>query len=112
MIECTGVDELVLDAMQHSAPGGIVCLTGVSSGGRTIPIDAGELNKTMVLENDVVFGSVNANRRHYEVAAHALASADHAWLDRLITRRIPLDAWADALARRRGDIKRVIELAH
>ena len=112
VIECTGVDELVLDAMQHNAAGGIVCLTGVSSGGRTIPIDAGELNRTMVLENDVVFGSVNANRRHYEAAAHALATADHAWLDRLITRRIPLDAWADAFERRRGDIKRVIELAH
>ena len=26
-------------------------------------------NRSMVLENDVVFGSVNANRRHYEAAA-------------------------------------------
>jgi hypothetical protein len=30
----------------------------------------------MVLENDVVFGTVNANRRHYEAAAAALARAD------------------------------------
>ena len=39
------------------------------------------LNRDMVLENDVVFGSVNANRRHYEAAAAALAQADRAWLD-------------------------------
>ena len=34
------------------------------------------LNRRMVLENDVVFGSVNANRGHYERAAEALAKAD------------------------------------
>jgi len=41
-------------------------LDGVSSRGRALGIDAGELNRHMVLENDVVFGSVNANRSHYE----------------------------------------------
>ena len=30
----------------------------------------------MVLQNDVVFGSVNANRTHYEAGAAALAAAD------------------------------------
>ena len=62
-------------------------------------LDAGALNRTLVLENDVVFGSVNANRRHYEPAAEALAAADRAWLERLITRRVPLDRWRDALRR-------------
>jgi threonine dehydrogenase-like Zn-dependent dehydrogenase len=63
-----------------------------------------------VLENDVVFGSVNASRRHYELAADALAAADPAWLERLITRRVPLDRFAEAFARRPGDVKVVIEL--
>jgi hypothetical protein len=30
----------------------------------------------MVLQNDVVFGTVNANRAHYQAAAGALAKAD------------------------------------
>ena len=76
MVECTGVGELVLGAMQATRPDGIVCLTGVSSGGRSIPVDAGELNRDLVLENDVVFGSVNAAKRHYEQAAASLAKAD------------------------------------
>ena len=63
-----------------------------------------------MLENDVVFGSVNANRRHYEAAAAALAAADRAWLERLITRRVPLDSWRDALTRQDHDIKVVVEL--
>ena len=63
----------------------------------------------MVLDNDVVFGSVNANRRHYEMAADALARADKDWLARMITRRVPLARWSEALERRPGDIKVIIE---
>jgi len=83
--------QLVLDAMCHNAPDGIVCLTGVSSGGRPFDVDAGLLNRNMVLQNDVVFGSVNANRRHYEAGAEALARADRQWLAKLITRRVGPD---------------------
>jgi threonine dehydrogenase-like Zn-dependent dehydrogenase len=110
IVEATGVDSVVFDAMGHTAPGGVVCLTGVSPMGRILEVDAGALNRRMVLENDVVFGSVNANRRHYELAADALARADPTWLERLITRRVPLERWEDALERRPDDIKVVIEL--
>jgi threonine dehydrogenase-like Zn-dependent dehydrogenase len=109
VIECTGVAQLVLDVMVHNAPDGIVCLTGVSSGGRQFNVDAGELNRDMVLQNDVVFGSVNANRRHYEAGAQALAQADHQWLAKLITRRVPLSQWHDAYARQPGDVKTVLD---
>ena len=46
------------------------------SGSRTMNFDVGRLNRTMVLENTVIFGTVNANRGHYEAAASALARAD------------------------------------
>jgi threonine dehydrogenase-like Zn-dependent dehydrogenase len=111
IIECTGVGQLVLDAMTHSAPGSVVCLTGISSGRRQIPVDVASLNKAMVLENDVVFGSVNANRRHYEQAGAALARADSAWLARLLARRVPLARWREALERRPHDVKTVIDIA-
>ena len=91
VIECTGVGELVLDAIEKTGPDGIVCLTGVSSAGRTLTIDAGALNRELVLENEVVFGTVNANRRHYQAAATALTDADQGWLERLVTRRVPLE---------------------
>jgi glucose 1-dehydrogenase len=110
VVECTGVGELVVDAIAKAGPDGIVCLTGVSSAGRTLTIDAGALNRELVLENGVVFGTVNANRRHYQAAAAALAKADQSWLERLITRRVPLDGWSDALQRRPDDVKAVIDL--
>jgi len=111
VVECTGAATVVLDAMGRTAPGGIVCLAGVSSGGHAIRLDIGALNRDMVLENDVVFGSVNANRRHYQDAADALAKADKTWLARLITRRVPLERWREAFERRDDDVKVVVDFA-
>lgn len=108
VLECTGVAKLILDVMHTVAPSGIVCLTGVSSGGRTLPIDLQGLNRELVLENNVIFGTVNANRRHYDAAARALAQADRSWLMRLITREVPIDRWSEALTRQPGDVKPIV----
>jgi threonine dehydrogenase-like Zn-dependent dehydrogenase len=109
VVECTGAPVVVLDTMRKAGTNGIVCLTGVSSGGRTIDLDAGALNRELVLENNVVFGSVNANRRHWELAAEALARADQAWLSSLVTRRVAVSSYADAYASTGADIKVVLD---
>src|SRR5947208_11119886 len=75
VIECTGAPGVIVQAVTGSAPGGIVCLTGLGGGQRTASFDVATLNQSMVLENRVVFGSVNANLRHYRDAAEALARA-------------------------------------
>ena len=108
-IECTGVAPLIFDVMDAAGANGIVCLTGVSSTGRELSVDVGMLNRRIVLENNAVFGSVNANRRHYEAGANALAQADPKWLGRLITRTVPLDSWKDAYQRQPTDVKVVLQ---
>jgi glucose 1-dehydrogenase len=110
IVECTGVSQLVLDAIQHLSPDGVLCLTGVSAVGPIIGIDAGAINRQLVLENGVVFGSVNANRHHYEAASEALQRADKAWLEGLITRRVSLSDLGHAFERQHDDVKVVIDL--
>ncbi|MGW4115967.1 glucose 1-dehydrogenase [Actinosynnema sp. NPDC004786] len=110
VIEATGVGSLVFAAMRNTSPYGVICLTGVSEPGRKSEIDAGGVNREMVLENNAVVGSVNANLRHYRQAAEALAAADRDWLDGLITRRVPLDAFAEAFEAGPEDVKVVVEL--
>jgi glucose 1-dehydrogenase len=110
VIEATGAGPIVFGAIANTAPYGIVCLTGVSSAGHRLALDAGSLNREIVLENDVIIGSVNANPGHYTAAAEALATADLGWLDRLVTRRVPLDQAADAFTAGPEDVKVVITL--
>jgi threonine dehydrogenase-like Zn-dependent dehydrogenase len=111
ILECTGVPSLVFDAIEHIGTGGVVCLTGVSPTGRTLAIDAGAVNRSMVLANEGVVGSVNANRRHYEGAAAALAAASANWLAKLVTRKVPIDDYAQAFERRPDDVKVVLQVS-
>ena len=111
VLECTGVPEPVMDAAAQLAPAGICCLAGVSAGEKRVETDAGTLERRMVLGNTVMFGSVNANLRHWRAAADALARADRAWLARLLTRRERLDDWQAAVTRQPDDIKTVIDFA-
>ena len=60
-----------------------------------------------ILEN--VFGSVSANRGHYQTASKVLARAKPEWLSRLITRRVPLARWREASHRNDDDIKVIID---
>ena len=109
IVECTGVGQVITDSIQAVAAGGIVCLTGVGSGGRTVGLPAADVAAAMVLRNNVVVGSVNANKRHLYKAGEALARADRAWLARLVTRRERPEDFARALDRKPDDIKVVVQ---
>jgi threonine dehydrogenase-like Zn-dependent dehydrogenase len=111
IVECTGVGQIIADSIQAVAPGGVVCLTGVGSGGRTVGLPTADVASNVVLRNNVVVGSVNANKRHWYKAGQVLASADRAWLGRLITRREAPEEFMRALKRQPEDIKVVIQFA-
>jgi threonine dehydrogenase-like Zn-dependent dehydrogenase len=111
IVECTGVGQVIADAINLVGAGGIVCLTGVGTGGRTVGYSTADLAAAMVLQNNVVVGSVNANKRHWYKAAQALARADAAWLARLVSRRERPEAFMNALHRQPDDIKVVIQFA-
>jgi threonine dehydrogenase-like Zn-dependent dehydrogenase len=111
IVECTGVGQVIADAINVVGAGGIVCLTGVGTGGRTVGYSTADLAAAMVLQNNVVVGSVNANKRHWYKAAQALARADAAWLARLVSRRERPEAFMNAFHRQPDDIKVVIQFA-
>ena len=109
VVECTGVGQVIADSLKVVGAGGIVCLTGVGSGGRTTGFSTADVAATMVLRNNVIVGSVNANKRHWYKAGQALAAADRSWLSRLVTRREPPKEFMRALHRKPDDIKVVIQ---
>jgi glucose 1-dehydrogenase len=111
IIECTGVGQVILDAFRTIAAGGIVCLTGVGSGGSALGLPTADVAAAMVLRNNVIVGSVNANRRHWYKAKECLARADRSWLAGLISRCEQPQNFDRALSRNADDIKVVVQFA-
>jgi len=111
IMECTGVGQIISESLSVIGASGVVCLTGVGHGGAIPQIPTANVASSAVLKNNVVLGSVNANKRHWYKAGEALARADRGWLARLITRRERPEDFAKALERRSEDIKVVIQFA-
>ena len=111
VMECTGAPSVVRDALGNTASAGIICLVGVSAPGHDLDVDIGGLNRTMVLQNDTVFGTVNANRKHWDAASDALRRADKKWLARMITRRVPVEQWTQSIEQQPDDIKVVVDFS-
>jgi threonine dehydrogenase-like Zn-dependent dehydrogenase len=111
IIECTGVGIVVAQSILKVGAGGIVCLTGVGSGGAAAGTAIADVAAGAVLRNNVIVGSVNANKRHWYKAGEALARADRRWLERLISRREKPENFSQALNRKPEDIKVIIQFA-
>jgi len=109
IVECTGVGQVIADSMVTMGAGGILCLTGVGSGGSASDRKTADVAAEMVLRNNVIVGSVNANKRHWYQAGESLRRADREWLSRLITRREKPENFKQALERRPDDIKVVVQ---
>jgi threonine dehydrogenase-like Zn-dependent dehydrogenase len=111
IMECTGVGQVIAESIAVIGASGVLCLTGVGHGGKTPDIPTANVASAVVLKNNVVFGSVNANKRHWYKAGEALARAERSWLARLITRRERPENFMRALERRAEDIKVVIQFS-
>jgi hypothetical protein len=93
---------------------GALALLGISGGNREITVPGARINLEMVLGNQLIFGSVNANRRYFEMGVEHFAVFERKWtgtIGKLITRRVPIHDYATALERRREDIKTAVEVA-
>ena len=111
IVECTGVGQVIVDALKTVSAGGVVSQTGVGSGGQTTGLPAADLASAMVLKNNVIVGSVNANKRHWYRAGGAPARADPGWLSQLVTRRERPEDFSKALNRQPDDIKVVVQFS-
>ena len=110
VIEATGAGQVVFDCAKLLAPAGVMCLTGISPGPASIDVQLDALIRQLVVRNVALVGSVNAGKRHYADAVDVLLAADRSWLERLITRTVPLSDWPSALVREPDDIKVVVDL--
>jgi threonine dehydrogenase-like Zn-dependent dehydrogenase len=114
IMECTGSSAVGFAAMQMLAADGILCLLSVTGGDKTELVHAAQINRDLVLRNNVVFGSVNASPVHYRQATRALKAAEKKWpgtLAQLITTRLPWTDFAKWFNREVHGIKTTLEIS-
>jgi len=101
VVEAAGDAQLMADALGLLRRGGVACLLGIDGRDRKVEIDGPVLGMDTVLENRVLFGSVNAHREDWLAGVAALDRARTAFpgaLEQLVALRVPLDRFEEAFA--------------
>jgi glucose 1-dehydrogenase len=112
VIEAAGDAQLQADSFGLLRRSGILCLLGIDGRDQRVTLDGHVLAVDTILENRVVFGSVNAHRSDWLDGVSALDRVRSRWadaLDALIARRVPLDRFEEALDYRGGKATLVLQ---
>lgn len=114
VFEATGSSLVATQALQVIGANGVAILSSVTGGDKTVPFPADQVNQRMVLGNMVAFGTVNANRRYFDLGVSDLRQFEKLWqglLARFITRRVPLADFQSGVLHDRSGVKTTIEVS-
>jgi threonine dehydrogenase-like Zn-dependent dehydrogenase len=103
VIEAAGNAQVMADTLGLLGRSGVACLLGIDPRQQTVQIEGRVLGLDAILENRVVFGSVNAQRRDWLAAVEALDGARMRWPEALaafVGLRVPLDRFQEAFDHR------------
>ena len=99
VVEATGDAQVMADSIGLLRRSGVACLLGLDPRRRAVELEGSVIGVDAILENRVVFGSVNAHRVDWLAAVESLDRARERWpgaLEELIGLRVPLDRFAEA----------------
>jgi threonine dehydrogenase-like Zn-dependent dehydrogenase len=113
ILDASGIASLEFNVLDALARNGIYVITGIPGGDRPLRIAGDELIRQLVLDNQVMLGSVNAARGHFQMGADDLARAHLRWgaqIEALITNRCSPDQFSGLMNEHPVDaIKEVVE---
>jgi threonine dehydrogenase-like Zn-dependent dehydrogenase len=113
VFEATGAPQLVIAGLERLRASGVMAILGVGSNRDPIPVAVAPIATRMMANNQVLFGSVNSNRKDFEQAVVDLGEMERRWpglIGAMFTRRAPFARFADVLQRGEEDIKVAIEV--
>jgi len=105
VVEAAGNAELMAQALGLLRRGGVACILGIDPREQPVEIDGRVLGVDLILENHVLFGSVNAQRQDWLAAVADLERARDRWpeaLERFVQLRVPPDRFSEAFEHRGG----------
>lgn len=112
--EATGAARLCFEVLKYLGTNGVFVFTGVPGRKAPIEVETNLIMRNLVLKNQVVFGTVNADQRAFQDAADDLQVFAQEWpkaVRSLITGRYPLEEHEELLRGPAAGIKNVIQIA-
>jgi glucose 1-dehydrogenase len=103
VIEAAGKAEIMIEAMAALRRNGVACLLGLDAHAHQVELEGTLLGRDFVLENRVVFGSVNAHRTDWVAAVEALEAMQRRWpdaMEQLVGLRVEPDRFSEAFGYR------------
>lgn len=111
--EAAGASKISFDVLRVLGTNGVFVFTGVPGRKAPVEVDTDLIMRNLVLKNQIVFGTVNADRSAFEAAVRDLDQFSKTWPDAvrsLITARRPVEDFYPLLIGKSGGIKNVIVL--
>jgi threonine dehydrogenase-like Zn-dependent dehydrogenase len=105
VVEAAGNAHLMAQSLGLLRRSGVACLLGIDPHRQQVEIDGRVLGVDAILENRVLFGSVNAHRQDWLAAVEDLDRARERWpeaLERFVSLRVPVDRFREAFDHRGG----------
>jgi glucose 1-dehydrogenase len=112
VVEAAGDAQLMARSLGLLRRSGVACLLGIDPRRQKVEIDGRVLGVDAILENRVLFGSVNAHRQDWLAAVEDLDRARERWpeaLERFVALRVPLDRFQEAFDHRGGKATLVLD---
>lgn len=112
--EATGASRLCFEVLKYLGTNGVFVFTGVPGRKAPIEVETDLIMRNLVLKNQVVFGTVNADRQAFQNAADDLQTFAQEWPEAvrsLITGHYPLEEHEELLRGHAEGIKNVFQLA-
>jgi threonine dehydrogenase-like Zn-dependent dehydrogenase len=113
VVDASGIAALEFNLLDALALNGVYVITGIPGGDHPLKIQGAELVRQLVLDNQVMIGSVNAARGHFQMGADDLFQAHLRWGDHiaaLITNRYAYSQFTASVSHHSPNaIKEVVE---
>lgn len=114
VFEAVGVPSVAFSALDALAPNGLYVFSGIPGAPQRVETDLAKIMKSVVLNNHVLFGTVNAGRSAFEASVRHLAELMTLFpssVRGLITSRVPLRDSVKALQDSKPGIKQIVTIA-
>jgi len=111
--EAVGVAPISFEVLKRLGMNGIFVFTGIPSPKDAFPVDADVIMRNLVLQNQIIVGTVNADTDAFKCAIRDLGIFKERWPEAvrtIITGRYPIESYRDLLLGDKQGIKNVVTL--